>query len=72
SGANLRGADLSGANLSGANLRGADLSSAKLRDRHWGLVRWDEGTKWEGVKGLETATGVPAALRQQLGLPESQ
>jgi Pentapeptide repeats (8 copies) len=77
-GANLRGADLRGAELRGADLRGADLSdadlsdadlrAAKLADRTFGDVKWNENTKWENVRGLDTAVNVPEALRQQLGM----
>ncbi|MEH1923046.1 NACHT domain-containing protein [Nostoc sp.] len=63
SGANLRGADLSRADLSGANLSGADLSNQFSGD-----IRWDKNTKWDDVKGLDTARNVPEALKQQLGL----
>jgi uncharacterized protein YjbI with pentapeptide repeats len=67
-GASLRGANLSSANLSGANLIGADLSDANLSDRIFGDVKWDENTKWENVRGLDTAVDVPQALRRQLGM----
>jgi hypothetical protein len=67
-GANLRGADLRGANLRGADLRGADLSSAHLSDRNFADIEWDENTKWENVRGWDTAVDVPEALRQQLGM----
>jgi uncharacterized protein YjbI with pentapeptide repeats len=73
SGANLWDANLSGANLSGANLWDADLSSADLigahlGDRTFGDVKWNENTKWENVRGLDTAVDVPEALRRQLGM----
>ncbi|MEA5533910.1 hypothetical protein [Crocosphaera sp. XPORK-15E] len=35
----------------------AYLSNANLED-----IRWNKQTKWEGVKGLETAKNVPTAL----------
>jgi hypothetical protein len=63
SGAILSGAFLSRAILSGADLRGAILSGADLEN-----IIWDEDTKWENVRGLETAQNVPEALKQQLGL----
>jgi Pentapeptide repeats (8 copies) len=76
--ANLRGADLSDADLSRANLKGADLSDAdlsranlkgaKLADRTFGDVKWNENTKWENVRDLDTAVNVPEVLRQQLGM----
>ncbi|MEH2339038.1 pentapeptide repeat-containing protein [Nostoc sp.] len=71
--ANLSGADLSGANLSGANLSRADLSRANLSranlsDEFFGDIRWNKNTKWDDVKGLDTARNVPEALKQQLGL----
>ncbi|MEG4942491.1 pentapeptide repeat-containing protein [Microcoleus sp. F4-D5] len=68
SGADLSGADLSGANLSGADLSGADLSGANLSERTFGDIEWDENTKWENVRGLDTAVYVPEALRRQLGM----
>ncbi|MBD2363199.1 pentapeptide repeat-containing protein [Anabaena minutissima FACHB-250] len=70
SGADLSGADLSGADLSGTNLSGADLSGTNLSDEFWGDMRWDENTKWEDVRGLDTAINVPTALKQQLGMVE--
>ncbi|MEG4058421.1 MULTISPECIES: pentapeptide repeat-containing protein [unclassified Microcoleus] len=78
SGANLIGADLShadlsyadlgGVNISGANLSGANLSGAYISDRTFGDVKWNENTKWENVRGLDTAVDVPEALRRQLGM----
>ncbi|MEH2463114.1 MAG: pentapeptide repeat-containing protein [Nostoc sp.] len=64
----LSGANLSGAALFGANLFGADLGGANLSDKDWGDIGWDENTKWDEVKGLDTARNVPEALKQQLGL----
>ena len=64
----LSRAILSGADLSRAYLSGADLSRAYLSNEEFGDIRWDEGTKWESVHGLETAVNVPEALKQQLGL----
>ncbi|WP_445300135.1 pentapeptide repeat-containing protein [Microcoleus sp. D3_18_C4] len=66
--ADLSGADLSGADLTGADLRGADLSGANLTDSTFGELEWDEDTKWENVRGLDTAVNVPEALRRQLGM----
>jgi uncharacterized protein YjbI with pentapeptide repeats len=66
--ANLRRANLSGAYLSDANLRGANLSRAYLTHRTFGDVKWNENTKWENVRGLDTAVDVPEALRRQLGM----
>ena len=66
--ANLRDTNLSDANLRGANLRGTNLRGANLSDAIFGDVRWDEDTKWENVRGLESALNVPEALRRQLGL----
>ncbi|MEG4960799.1 MULTISPECIES: pentapeptide repeat-containing protein [unclassified Microcoleus] len=73
SGANLSDADLMGANLSYANLSYANLSYAKLfganlNDRTIGDIQWDENTKWENVRGLDTAVNVPEELRRQLGM----
>ena len=76
--ADLRGANLSGANLSSAeltqaflneaNLRGANLSSAELTQAFLENIFWDEDTKWENAKMLETAFNVPEGLKKQLGL----
>ncbi|NER99176.1 MAG: NACHT domain-containing protein [Symploca sp. SIO1B1] len=60
-GANLRGAKLSHANLNSANLSRANLSHANLEN-----ISWDEDTKWENVKGWETAINVPTALLREL------
>jgi Pentapeptide repeats (8 copies)/NACHT domain len=60
--ANLEGASFYQANLEGANLRDANLNGADLS-----MIRWSNGTIWQGVTGLETAM-VPDALKQQLGL----
>jgi Pentapeptide repeats (8 copies) len=72
SGADLSGADLSRADLSGANLSGADLSGANLFGADlsgiFGDVKWDKNTKWENVRGLNTAVNVPEALKRQLGM----
>jgi uncharacterized protein YjbI with pentapeptide repeats len=77
SGANLSGADLSGADLSDAYLSDAYLSDAYLSGAYlsgaylsstFGDVKWNENTKWENVRGLDTAVDVPEALRQQLGM----
>ncbi|BAY42559.1 pentapeptide repeat protein [Scytonema sp. HK-05] len=68
SGANLRDADLRGADLRDVDLRGADLRGANLSNELFGDIRWDENTKWEDVKGLQTAINVPKPLRQKLGL----
>ena len=59
----LTRASLYSANLASADLRDADLTHTDLRD-----TAWDETTNWEGVKGLETARNVPAALKRQSGL----
>ncbi|WP_016866882.1 pentapeptide repeat-containing protein [Fischerella muscicola] len=66
--ADLSGANLISANLSDANLSRANLSGVILSNEKFGDICWDEGTKWEGVRGLETAVNVPEALKQQLGL----
>ncbi|HEY9302648.1 MAG TPA: pentapeptide repeat-containing protein, partial [Phormidium sp.] len=73
SGANLSGANLSGANLSGTNLSdadfsGADFTGAYLGDRTIREMKWDENTKWENIRGLDTAVDVPEALRRQVGM----
>ncbi|MCW6049661.1 pentapeptide repeat-containing protein [Lyngbya sp. CCAP 1446/10] len=80
--ANLIGANLSGANLSRADLSRADLSRTDLSDADFsgaklsgadlteifGDVKWNENTKWENVRGLDTAVNVPEALKRQLGM----
>jgi hypothetical protein len=66
--ANLSKADLSKANLSKADLSKADLSKADLSKADLKNIFWNEDTKWENVRGLETAQNVPEALKQQLGL----
>jgi len=66
--ANLSKADLSKANLSKADLSKADLSKADLSKANLKNIFWNEDTKWENVRGLETAQNVPEALKQQLGL----
>ncbi|MEG4114472.1 MULTISPECIES: pentapeptide repeat-containing protein [unclassified Microcoleus] len=68
SGTYLSGTYLSGTDLSGTDLSGADLSGAYLSDRTFGDVKWNENTKWENVRGLDTAVDVPEALSQQLGM----
>ena len=76
--ANLSKADLSGAKLCGAylgraylgraNLSGADLSRVYIGGADLENISWDDDTKWEDVRGLETAVNVPEALKQQIGL----
>jgi hypothetical protein len=82
SGANLSGASLSGANLSGASLSRlypirafkradlsrADLSHADLSHADLKDVIWDEETRGDNVRHLETAANVPEALKQKFGL----
>jgi hypothetical protein len=80
--ANLRNADLSEANLSFANLSEADLSEANLinvnlsnadlSNTDLAVIRWDQETNWQGVRGLDTARNVPEALKQQLGLIDNE
>lgn len=53
--ANLSLADLSGAILNHADLRGADLSGADLSQTQLQGTRWDETTRWEGVRGQTIA-----------------
>lgn len=67
--ANLGIASLVIANLAGAYLTSADLTNADLTNANLENITWDEKTKWDGVKGLETARDVPEALKRQLGLP---
>ena len=64
----IAGAFLSRANLSSATLGNADLTNADLTNANLENITWDKNTKWDGVKGLETATNVPQALRVQLGI----
>jgi uncharacterized protein YjbI with pentapeptide repeats len=65
--ANLSEADLSFANLINVNLSNADLSNTDLA-----VIRWDQETNWQGVRGLDTARNVPEALKQQLGLIDNE
>ena len=48
-------------------MSGADFTGAVLADLN-NRILWDEETNWEGVRGLESAIGVPEALKRQLGL----
>jgi len=71
--ANLRGAFLSGADLFQANLREADFSEVDLSEADFSKanlngISWNEKTKWENVRGLETAKNVPEGLKQLLSL----
>ncbi|MBD1853175.1 pentapeptide repeat-containing protein [Cyanobacteria bacterium FACHB-502] len=66
--ANLSRADLDSANLSRAMLWNAILTNANLTGVDLKEITWNKETKWDGVKGLETARNVPEALKQQLGL----
>jgi len=59
-GTNFRGADLSNSNLSGAYLRNANLTEANLENIQC------EGTKWEGVIGLELARNLPDEAKAML------
>ena len=68
SNANLSYTSLYKADLSKADLSKADLSNANLSKANFKNIFWDEDTKWENVRGLETAQNVPEALKQQLGL----
>jgi uncharacterized protein YjbI with pentapeptide repeats len=63
----LSRAYLSGANLNGAYLSRAYLSRAYLSDAIVGAITWDKNTKWDEIRGWETALGIPDNLRQQLG-----
>ncbi len=47
---------------------GLSNTNADLSDELFGDIRWDKNTKWDYVKGLDTARNVPEALKQQLGL----
>ncbi len=76
--ANLNSANLSGSNLTGANLGGADLSGTDLSyailggvdlsEANLDAIAWNENQTWSGVRGLETALNIPAALKEKLGL----
>ena len=67
-GANLQGANFDGAYLRGANFDGAYLQGANFDGAYLDSISWDQDTKWENVRGLQTADNVPEALKQQLGL----
>jgi Pentapeptide repeats (8 copies) len=66
--ANLSFANLSRVDFSNTNLSGANLNNAKLTNCTFGDVKWDKNTKWENVRGLDTAVNVPEALKRQLGM----
>ncbi len=66
--ANLTSANLTSANLTSATLWDAILTNANLTGADLKEITWNKETKWDGVKGLETARNVPEALKQQLGL----
>ncbi len=79
SGADLRGADMRGANLDGAQLSGADPIVAGLSKSDfmyesdfllagYRIIRWDESTIWPERNGIISAKGIPASLKNQLGL----
>jgi hypothetical protein len=53
-------------NLMGRFLSGADLSGADLSDEIFGDCRWNENTRWDNAKGLDSARNMPEALRQHL------
>ncbi|MEM6427063.1 MAG: pentapeptide repeat-containing protein, partial [Cyanobacteria bacterium P01_D01_bin.128] len=63
----VAGANLVGAIFMNADLSNTDFSEAIFSDEHT-TIQWNEKTIWEGVKGLESAIGVPEALKRQLGL----
>ncbi|MEO0406676.1 MAG: pentapeptide repeat-containing protein, partial [Cyanobacteria bacterium P01_A01_bin.135] len=69
--ANLASADLTSANLEKANLASAKLASAKLASAYLQNVGWNELTDWTDVRGIESATNVPEALKVQLSGEES-
>ena len=64
----LGSADLGSANLDSSDLRGADLTNTNLSYANLTNIIWNEETKWNGIKGLETAWNVPEGLKRQLGL----
>jgi uncharacterized protein YjbI with pentapeptide repeats len=68
SNAYLINSDLSEADLSFATLINVNLSNADLSNTDLAVIRWDQETNWQGVRGLDTARNVPEALKQQLGL----
>ena len=66
SGVNLSGANLCRANLSEANPFEANLSEANLDGANLDGISWDDRTSWSNIHNLETAIGVPEALKQLL------
>ncbi|GJD16513.1 hypothetical protein RIVM261_014690 [Rivularia sp. IAM M-261] len=68
SSSNLTGAIFNGANLSYTNLSYAILENVDLTYANLEGIIWNDNQSWVGVRGLETAVNVPAALKQQLGL----
>jgi uncharacterized protein YjbI with pentapeptide repeats len=68
SSANLTSANLTSANLTSANLTSADLRNADLANANLAGITWNENTRWQGVRGLETARNVPEGLKAQVDL----
>ncbi len=64
--ANLDSADLINANLYNANLDNANLQYANLYSANLKGIKWNEETKWWGVRGLESAINVlPELMRMR-------
>ena len=66
--ANLYRADLNSADLNSADLKDADLRNADLANANLAGITWNENTRWQGVRGLETARNVPEGLKAQVDL----
>lgn len=64
--ANLYSANLASAYLTRANLEDADLRHANLANANLAGIVWNENTRWEGVRGLETTSNVPEGLKEQV------
>ena len=71
SSADLSSADLRSADLRSADFRSADVSGAIFSDKY-GTIQWDENTNWTGIRGIDSAIGVPETLKQQPGLTSQE
>lgn len=59
-------ANLQKANLKNVDLRDVDLRYVNLKGAELNNIQWNEQTQWEGIKGLDTACGIPAQLENYL------
>ena len=66
-GVSLRGIDIPNVDLQGINLSFANLVFTNLNGANLSGAEWDESTKWPVPEEIAKASGVPQALKQQLG-----